>query len=74
MAADGTVDDEWNDLDVEARPLERRALAGELPGEEQRVGVYTGEDTDLEVHDLYVMKIARFGFLFDLVDDTENDR
>ena len=34
LAADGAVDDERNGLDIEAGPLERRALAGEFPGEE----------------------------------------
>ena len=74
LAADGTVDDEWNDLDIEARLRERRALAGEFPGEEESVGVYTREGADFEVHDLYVMKIARFGLLADLVYNAKNDR
>jgi hypothetical protein len=74
LAADGTVDDEWNALDIKARLRERRALAGEFPREEERVGVYTREDANFEVNDFYVVKVARFGLVADLVDDAENDR
>jgi hypothetical protein len=68
------VDDEWNHLDIKARSLERRALAGELPGKEERVAIYTREDPDFKVHSLHVVEVARFGFFADLIDDAENDR
>ncbi len=40
--------------------FERRAFAGELPCEEEGVAVDAGEDADLEMHDLYSAKLARW--------------
>jgi hypothetical protein len=74
LIADGTVNDQWNGLDVQARTFERRALAGEPPRKEKRIAVYPREDADLEMHNLYTTKTTRFRFVADLVDDTENDR
>jgi len=69
-----TVDDERNGLDIKVRTFERRAFAGELPCEEERVAVYTREDTDFQMHDLDIVKAERLGLVADLVDDAENDR
>jgi hypothetical protein len=69
-----TVDEQRNRLDLQARSLQPSSIASQVVREKKRCLVDTGEDSELEMHNLDIKAAATLGLFNDLIDHADCNR
>jgi hypothetical protein len=69
-----TVDDQRNRLDLQARSLQPSSIASQFVREKKRCLVDTGEDSELQMHNLDIKAAATLGLFNDLIDHADCNR